>query len=979
MRMYDLLPEVVRRLDGDTNNNILELLLEAFDEVQEDISSDISELVNLIDVSTINAALLPYLGHVLQAPGFNTTEEFLERWFTRSSVPIHKKKGTLLSWNKHFRYSGQRKITLVELYKSTTNETKNYSPEQDAQHLLPSARIHLVPCETTCETVAEYDYLTASVVLEEIEYIKPIQVLLPHAVIEIESEDLFADSLDTLGCSSSCETGSELWTGSLVTSVFQDAFPMHYDDLIITQTCVASCEISCTSCCEVDCEQSTCQLKCEVNCETSCTHTCETYCQACSEVVCSTSCEVHCQENCAGFCEASCQVACQEHECQAGSIQQPNLLCTLGVTIPTQCKNQCMLLACTLGCTTSLTGPPPPPPAICVNCQGACEQGCQYGCTSMSCQGGACEAGIAQGTVYTETGEFCNRCPVMNKVHITDSMYLFTNPPVRTTMKPVYFFEYRGYYNSKQCSWDTPWPEDKYAAGYPYYHGRGYKDYATNGDMPLNQGPYPYPPNMYPYPLGPTPPPPGVFGAGAINFPNRLVHAMTKYNATTVYSWIYDGTWHQMWSWNYSVPSDTRDMKISSPQSVPEMRRGEFYINVGDYIYFYTGGINGIFIEENYCDGDGQGWYPLNPSAFVYWYYTSHQTMYVYDNKWMMFAGKTDDNRTLKFVYKYNGIWGMIRLQLQAYAANYDSNVVTALTLDRLGHGYVIVYFQYNYASFWYCLFEIDFAAWQNDDDYDVASDFGGEYTVTIPETTPNPHPAAHYPIPDYQIQVWDAGNTYGPFRVLACPVNLVSSSRMDLSHINFKGGAGAFTMGENGIAVLQGRIYMACDVNYLYNDGNPYTPNQLVYWGIAEFQGTTDYVVNFGYGREIIWKGKFKYVGPPLDQVYYDHYYFLIGGPDAPVGYNRNKIPEGFKTGVSWDYIPYGPGPWLIEDRGYDDRKGMIYIGSSLHFSIFRPGRTGALRFMNMKTPNLRGSNEYVYAYAWGGAHIDRQGVQGG
>jgi len=400
----------------------LKRLLGAFELELDALLSDIEGLPHLLNDFDPLPTL--YLSLALGALVDSSLSHAAQVWFVKNIVSHHKIKGTLLSWEKAWKYKGEAIPFIVELYKQIINEVGNYSLVEDAGHQIPSARINIfAACNTMCETGAESSELTYTEqqeLLDKIDHVRPIQVLIPKAITSVELTDPFKSAYDTLGCSTSCETGSE-WTGSKGIATFTDVFPAVYEDsLTLTQICVSSCETSCTSCCETSCEQAACQLKCESGCETECTHSCETYCQACCTLSCMSSCEVHCQESCEGHCEYMCENACQEHECQVGTCQGgcTSAGCELGIQtcnsggcqLEACTTGSCMLLACTMSsCTVSATGDIP----VCraSACQGACEQGCQFGCTGVACEAGACEVGVAQGLINNHTGIFCNRCP----------------------------------------------------------------------------------------------------------------------------------------------------------------------------------------------------------------------------------------------------------------------------------------------------------------------------------------------------------------------------------------------------------------------------------------------------------------------------------------------------------------------------------------------------------------------------------------
>lgn len=410
MRLYDLLPSIVRANDLQ-KGEVLSKLFEAYEEVTDTVSQDILELISLASTLQVPLPFLPFLSYLVGHTDIDSTSEVYRRWSLGSAVSSHKKKGTLFGWKKHYKRTTGSPISVVELFKNTLLETGQYSQEQDGSHLLPSARVLLGPCETSCETGSEVNFAGSDEALSLLKHLRPIHVLTPLNLVTGEASDEFLGAEDTLGCSSACETGEEAWSGSVVRSVFSDQFSSGEDELEIKLSCVTGCQISCQGCCEIDCEQSRCQLKCEVSCETSCTVSCEDYCQACNEVVCAKSCEVHCQDPCEGFCEMSCQGSCQAHECQAYSMQWPvaRISCELGVEeLVEYCQFACMIYACTFSCTGTEEVPDEP---FCQldSCQGACEYACIFGCTG-GCQGGACEAGVAQGMTYTHTGESCNRC-----------------------------------------------------------------------------------------------------------------------------------------------------------------------------------------------------------------------------------------------------------------------------------------------------------------------------------------------------------------------------------------------------------------------------------------------------------------------------------------------------------------------------------------------------------------------------------------
>lgn len=430
MKIYKLLPAIIRTRDllaseisGDSP--VLERLLEAFEEVYDIVVGDIEGLPELLSDfgPTYSLYLALFLGSLL-----DTTKGQVERErLVKSLVSTYKIKGTSLSWRKAWALVSISAPNIIELYKSQINETGDYSSVEDPSHLIPSARISFYgACDTICETGAETQELSREEqeeLFELIDHVRPIHVLLPQEVVTGEVTDPFADVLDTLGCSTSCETGEESWSGSNVIASFESAFPgISEDSLEIKLSCITYCQQSCTSCCETSCEQSYCQLKCEQDCETNCTVSCEEFCQACCQQNCQQSCELHCQDACQGFCEFGCENACQAHECESGTCQAG---CTaVGQMLGTgPCQTQgcelysctqgtCMLLACTLtSCTMSAQEEEEPPFCLLNTCQGLCEFACIFGCTGEACEAAACEAGVAQGLTYTTTGEFCNRCP----------------------------------------------------------------------------------------------------------------------------------------------------------------------------------------------------------------------------------------------------------------------------------------------------------------------------------------------------------------------------------------------------------------------------------------------------------------------------------------------------------------------------------------------------------------------------------------
>lgn len=428
-KLYNLLPAIVRARDllaaeASGNEPVLENLLAAVEGFSDEVTEEIEGLPDLI--TNFDAESAMYLALMLGSLVDTSQTDAQRERFVKGLVAAYKIKGTKLSWNREWLLSEETPPTVVELFKSEIYETGDYAGQQDGSHLLAAARVQFYgPCESGCETGSEISLTRAEQerLFNIIDPARPVHVLLPSQVTEGVIEDPFAEIGDTLGCFSSCETGEETWTGSVVQGTFEDAFVLAEDSLEITLSCTTTCEGSCTSCCETGCQQSRCQLICVTGCETSCTISCEDTCMACCEQECMQSCRVHCQDSCeGGFCEFSCENSCQAHECEAGSCQS-NCTSVARMLGTGPCQSQscelvactqgaCMLLACTItSCTMTAEAEDDPPYCLLNSCQGVCEFACIFGCTGESCEASSCEAGVAQGLTYTTTGEFCNRCP----------------------------------------------------------------------------------------------------------------------------------------------------------------------------------------------------------------------------------------------------------------------------------------------------------------------------------------------------------------------------------------------------------------------------------------------------------------------------------------------------------------------------------------------------------------------------------------
>lgn len=361
--LYRYLPTFVRmrdRLasgltDEDTEEAVLEKIVACLAEIFDETDEFIQDLVKLTDADQCDPTYFMHLSYVLGTLFPTGGNEAMVRHLIKNVVSFYKTKGTHHSWGKAWAWLGVERPGVVELYKTTPQETINYSAYESVTHPLRAARIDLTTCqsycqsycEAACEAYCEEDVeigtrLTREEALQRLAYVedyRPIQVLLRLDAEDVQLASQVPQVSDSIGHYPP-EYEPAVWRGSEVQGDFTDDLVPVQDMLEIDVECVSTCEASCQGCCEVQCECDACETLCQVgSCEQSCT----------------TGCQFHCEFPC----EHSCQFACTA--CQAS--------CTTGDTVNT-CSQDCET-SCVFGCTVFSA-------VYCTAC-------CQTSCTSTTC------------------------------------------------------------------------------------------------------------------------------------------------------------------------------------------------------------------------------------------------------------------------------------------------------------------------------------------------------------------------------------------------------------------------------------------------------------------------------------------------------------------------------------------------------------------------------------------------------------------
>lgn len=210
----------------------------------------IRDLPVLTDADHVDPLYLVYLAYLVgggdRFPG--NLSEFRQREFVKAIVDLFKIKGTQLALKKLARLRNLGTINLRELYKSTYNETGEYSAANDDAHPFKSARVQLMACETQCESFVEFDASGVDKPTTNLSVGEQIQLL------ERDLDDfrpvhvLVCRLLQTTDLASEFPATSESIKGSVLRSLFVDSFPDILDELEITPTCVSQCQTLCQLC-----------------------------------------------------------------------------------------------------------------------------------------------------------------------------------------------------------------------------------------------------------------------------------------------------------------------------------------------------------------------------------------------------------------------------------------------------------------------------------------------------------------------------------------------------------------------------------------------------------------------------------------------------------------------------------------------------------------------------------------------------------
>jgi hypothetical protein len=275
-----------------------------------------------LDVDNCDVSRLDYLAYILGVPIPGDLTDEYRRQYLRQLPDLIKLKGLHQKFIKEAAFRNRKDIWLVELWKTTENEDRNYERSPDAVYRFKAARVDMMSCSGSCESVCEsiceegfqlsgayVNPSQAQEILNELGEVLPIHVVLRRQAQFIEPNEAFPITQDTLGCWTSCEsicenvceTAAQVWPGSYTESNFRDLGPVPSDSWAFETVCINVCESVCQTCCECG-QEGTCGTLCELTCQVVCAGVCQNTCMQ----SCQSACQDYCQD-----CQAGCQLTCQ--------------------------------------------------------------------------------------------------------------------------------------------------------------------------------------------------------------------------------------------------------------------------------------------------------------------------------------------------------------------------------------------------------------------------------------------------------------------------------------------------------------------------------------------------------------------------------------------------------------------------------------------------------------------------------------------
>ena len=144
--LYRLLPLLLQEKDraysGGAPGN-LEKWVGCIEDLANTTEGQIKGLCDLIDPDLCPPSFIPYIAKMLNKPTSTEWPDAARRMFLKAIGIMAHISGTQQSWRVALKLDGKGAYGLVELWKSTLNETFDYSLNYDYAHTIKSARVDI--------------------------------------------------------------------------------------------------------------------------------------------------------------------------------------------------------------------------------------------------------------------------------------------------------------------------------------------------------------------------------------------------------------------------------------------------------------------------------------------------------------------------------------------------------------------------------------------------------------------------------------------------------------------------------------------------------------------------------------------------------------------------------------------------------------------------------------------------------------------